>query len=74
MWFSLTPAWFVLELRMDETASVEGSCEYIEKSSRGQPTSSGPPAWDLGEGLTTQRKKISLLLNVTWDLGIRRIL
>ena len=35
------------------TASdMEGSCEYIE-SSRGQPTRGGPPAWGLGEVLTT---------------------
>jgi hypothetical protein len=36
---------------------VEGSCEYIEVSSRGQPASGGPPAWGLDEGLTTPHRK-----------------
>jgi hypothetical protein len=43
--------------------------------SRGQPTMGGPPAWGLGVGLITpHRKKISLLRNVTTDLGNGRTL
>jgi len=40
-------------------SNMEGSCEYIEKSSRGQPTKGGPPAWELGDVLTTYRKNVS---------------
>jgi hypothetical protein len=40
------------------TASdMEGSCEYIEKSSGWQPTRGGPSAWGLGEVLTTPHRK-----------------
>ena len=39
-------------------SNVKGSCEYIEKkSSHGQPTRGGPPAWGLGEVLTTHHRK-----------------
>jgi hypothetical protein len=34
------------------------------ESSRGQPTRGGPPAWGLGEGLTTPRREnVSMLRN-----------
>jgi hypothetical protein len=36
---------------------MEGSCEYIKKSIRGQPTRGGLPAWGLGESLKTPRRK-----------------
>jgi len=40
-----------------------------------QPRRGGPPAWWLGEGLTTpRRKKKSLLRNVTQGLGIGGLL
>jgi hypothetical protein len=45
----VTMAWRVLRLRIEGSPPVtEGSCEYIQLSSRGQPTRGGPPAWALG--------------------------
>jgi hypothetical protein len=41
----------------DRPLDMEGSCEYNEKSSRGQPTRGGPPAWGWGEVLTTPHRK-----------------
>jgi len=39
---------------------MEGSCEYIEKSIRGQPIRGGPPACGLGKVITTpHHKKVS---------------
>ena len=31
---------------------------YLKKNIRGQPTRGGPPAWGLGEVLTTPRRKM----------------
>ena len=54
----------ILRLRMEERPSD------MEGSSRG-PTRGGPPAWGLGEVLTTpQRKKLSILRNVQRSRGI----
>ena len=48
------------------TASdMEGSCEKNLISSCGQPTRGGPPAWGLGEALTTPPCKKSILLRNT---------
>ena len=40
-------------------SNLESSWEYIggKKNSRGQPTRGGPPAWGLGEVLTTPHRK-----------------
>jgi hypothetical protein len=38
-------------------SNMEGRCEYIKYSSRGQPTRGGPPAWGSGEVLTTSHLK-----------------
>jgi hypothetical protein len=44
------------------TASyMEGSCEKNLISSRGQPTRGGPPAWGVGEVLTTPLRKKRML-------------
>jgi hypothetical protein len=37
-------------------SNMESSCEYIEKC-RVQPTRGVPPAWGLGEVLTTSHRK-----------------
>jgi hypothetical protein len=38
-------------------SNMEGSFEYIFiKNSRGHPTKGGPPAWGLGEVLTTAHR------------------
>jgi hypothetical protein len=48
-----------------EPSDREGSCGYIEEQTMG-----GSPAWGFGVVLkTAYRKKISLLQNVTEDLG-----
>ena len=62
-WVPVITAWSVFGLRMAERpADMEGSCEYTEKRSRGQPKSGGIPAWWLGELLTTPRlKNLSML-------------
>ncbi|KAJ4448483.1 hypothetical protein ANN_10499 [Periplaneta americana] len=38
---------------------MEGSCEYIELSRTADE--GGPPAWGLGEGLTTHHRKKQLV-------------
>jgi hypothetical protein len=48
---------------------TEGSCEYIEKSSRGQQKRGGPPVWGLGVRPTTlHHKNVSLLQNFSKHL------
>jgi hypothetical protein len=50
---SVTTAWSVLRLQMEEKASsMEGIC-----GSRGYSTRGDPPAWGLGEVLTTAHRK-----------------
>jgi len=45
-------------LRMEETAPrYGGELGIYLKSSGGQPTRDCPPAWGLGEELTTRKKK-----------------
>ena len=47
-------------------SNMEGSCEYIEKNSRGQPTMGGPLALGLDEVLTTpHRKNVSCYFSFT---------
>jgi hypothetical protein len=54
---SVTMAWRVLRLRMEETSSRNaGQLRIYWISSRGQPTRGGSPAWVLGVGLTTTVK------------------
>jgi len=38
-------------------SNMEGSCEYISLSSLGELTGGCPPAWGLGEVLTTPHHK-----------------
>jgi len=48
-----------------------GVAVNILSGSCGQPTGNGPPAWGLGEKLTTRnRKRTGLLRNITQGLGI----
>jgi hypothetical protein len=53
-----------------------GICEHywVLKSSSGQPTTGGLPAWGMSEGLTTPFHKEISLRNVTWGLEIGQIL
>jgi len=68
-WVPVTTAWRVLGLRMEETAYRYGRYMWTYWiSSRGQPTSGGPPARDL-RTKTPYRKKKSLLRNVTQGIG-----
>jgi len=54
----VTVSWQVLGLRMEETASRYGGYLWMYwVSSHAQPTRCGPPAWGLGEGLTTPHCK-----------------
>ena len=46
-------------------SNMVGSCEYIEKRSRGQPTRGGLPAWGLGEMLTTPRRKTYQVIKIS---------
>jgi hypothetical protein len=51
-------AWRVVRLRMEETpSSFGGQLRVYWIRNRGQPTSGGPPAWGLGVGLTSARRK-----------------
>jgi hypothetical protein len=66
--------WRVLRLRMEKTAFRYGEHLRIYCTSRGQPTRGGPPTGRLSVGLTTHRKKIISLRNVTKVLELGRIL
>jgi hypothetical protein len=58
---TVTAAWRVLGLRIEETASRYGGYLRIYWiSSRRQPTVGGPPAWRLGGGLTTFPVKLNI--------------
>jgi hypothetical protein len=71
----VTTSWRVLRLRLEETpSSFGGKLRIYWIRSRGQPTRGGPPAWEMGVGLTTpHRRKISLLQKTTRSLGPGRI-
>ena len=56
-WVPVTTARRVLRLRMEERPPIWRAAANILKSSRGQPTRGGPPAWGLGEVLTTTLRK-----------------
>jgi hypothetical protein len=52
-WVPVTTAWRVLSLRMEERPPIwRVAANKLNKQS-GQPTRGGPPAWGLGEVLTT---------------------
>jgi hypothetical protein len=52
------------------TASRYGGQLRIHcRSSRGQPSRGGPPAWGLGEVLTTPRRK-SMMLRNAWTIDL----
>jgi hypothetical protein len=72
---TVTTAWHVLGLRIEETASRSGGQLRIYWiSSRGQTTVGGPPAWGLVGGLTTLPCKTQYLLRITThSLGTGRI-
>jgi hypothetical protein len=58
MWVPVNTTWRVLKLRKKEKTSVYGERLRIHFISSGeQPTMGGPPAWGLGEGLTTPHPK-----------------
>ena len=79
MWVPVTTAWRVLRLRMEERPPLwRVAVNKLNKqprtadgiSSLGQPTMGGPPAWGLGEVLTTPLlKKLALLRNMNPCLG-----
>jgi hypothetical protein len=53
------------------TSRYGGQLRIYWISCRGQPTKRGPPAWGLGEGLTTaHRKNLTMLRNGYLSLGI----
>jgi hypothetical protein len=72
---TVTTAWRVLVLRIEETASRYGGLLRIYRiSSREQPTVGGPPAWAMGGGLTTLPRKNHYVLRITThSLGTGRI-
>jgi len=49
----VTTAWRVLRLRMEEWPPIWREATNKLNNSRGQPTRGGPPAWGLGDVLTT---------------------
>ena len=53
LWVPVTMAWCVLRLWMEEQPPITRVAENKLNNSRGQPTRGGPPAWGLGEALTT---------------------
>jgi hypothetical protein len=73
MWISVTEALRVLGLRMEETASKYGGKLRIYLiSSILHLTTVDPPAWGLGEGPKTPRRKETacyIMLHRTSDLG-----
>ena len=56
-WVPVTTAWLVLRLRLEERPPVWRVAANIVNKSCGQPTRGGPPAWGLGELLTTPHRK-----------------
>jgi hypothetical protein len=50
---SVTTAWRVLRLRMEEQPKIYRVAANILHSSRGEPARGGSPAWGLGAALTT---------------------
>jgi len=57
MWLPVTTAWHIPGLWMGEIASRYGWLLWICWISCYQPTRVGPPAWGLGEGLTSPHSK-----------------
>jgi len=57
MWFPVTTAWRVLGLRKKKRPSVWWVAANVLNKHSGQPTRDCPPAWELGEVLTTPRRK-----------------
>jgi len=49
----VTTAWRVLRLQIDERPPIRRVAAINLITSRGRPTRCGPPAWGLGEVLTT---------------------
>ena len=62
-WVPVTTAWRVLRLRIEEWPPIWRVAANMLEKSRGQPIRGGPPAWGLGEGLTTPPCKTALLRN-----------
>jgi hypothetical protein len=63
---TVTTAWRVLGLRIEDTASRYGGwLRMYWISSRGEPTVGGLPDWVLGGGLTTFPRKTQYLLRIT---------
>jgi hypothetical protein len=57
-WVPVTTAWRVLRLRMEERPPIWRVAANKLNKQCGQPTRGGPPAWGLGEVLTTLPVKI----------------
>ena len=66
VWVPVNTAWRVLRLRMEERPPIwRVAANKLNKQSR-KPTMGGPPAWGLGEALTTPPREKKILLRNTY--------